>query len=250
MQGCGLSRVGVPWWSVGHACSVTLDTLLLSTTCTAARTATCAQQLAGHARHEPKHAHPRTKGRPWRRRCRLVIWRLKLCISWLKVLTILRGGVDLEQQCLRVLLLTGVKRHIGDHGEIVQERRHRAVECAESLVGCFVQQRKHIVTTRHEKCIEHLAVDEVTLAQYVDMRNLKIDHGRHGEQGAAQEARRVAEEHGVQQENTTAPHVVQLQMVHQLSHHREMGVQLDLARQVHQEVLVVIKSIHLVLKPV
>ena len=97
--------------------------------------------------------------------------------------------------------------------------------------------------------LELLFVYHVALGQYVDVRQLELDHGGEGQQGAGDELGGVRCECGVDEVHATQADAPRLDRIGQRAHDRHVRVELDLARAVEKEVLVVAVLVQLVFEP-
>ena len=89
----------------------------------------------------------------------------------------------------------------------------------------------------------------VHLGHDVAMRDLQLQHGRHGGQCATEELGGINEKLRVQEEDPGQAEIPRVQGGHELLHHRQMSVELNLSRAIKDEV-VVITLAELLLQPV
>mmetsp|Transcript_35442 Transcript_35442/g.81099 ORF Transcript_35442/g.81099 Transcript_35442/m.81099 type:complete len:326 (+) Transcript_35442:156-1133(+) len=182
------------------------------------------------------------------------------------------------------VLVIYVERYESDHGVVVQKRTYRhgqavpfplpllslphelvlLVRPGRLLGSQLVEHRQrralpvpqHVPQLKRALHLQHplhaRLLDQVALAQHVDVRELQGYHGAQRQQATADELGGLGDERGVDDEH--ADHLVevppQLQLVYYLVHHGYVRVQLYLPGAVQDQVLVVVEVVEILLEPV
>lgn len=166
--------------------------------------------------------------------------------------------VDVAQDAVDTILILHIQSQVRDHAEIINQSRdglvqpleavtlhhrlridHRALAIVRLPIGRVVVQKRGIrVQEALELPLSHLALHQIHLGQDVDMRHLQHDHGTHRAQGAGEKLGAVHDEGRLQQVGGAQADVQRAgarQVPHEGRQDGDVGVQLDLARHVDDD---------------
>lgn len=186
-----------------------------------------------------------------------------LWLSRLLGLVELDGVVNVAQHCPQAVFVLHVQLEKRDHAEAINELGNGLVELVErgtvhdALLGSGVPVLPVLLVGRlarrvvvNQVCVDvdkalevalgNLALDQIHLAQYVDVGHLEHHHGAHGRQGAREELGAVDDKRGFEQIGSAHADVERARHEHldQIGEDGDVRVQLNLAGHVEDDEIV------------